>query len=217
MPVRRRRALRQTGVRLRGRDRAAGLLVSAASVAWLTRLPLDGQYFWDLFPAFVLGGAGMGLSFVPVTIASLTGVERSDADLGPVAVRLDRVARRFAELIPPGGKPIFLMGDAMPVHLAGRRPYLQQFHEHLMMFTSVRDRTRYARSGLWGLSEIETWLGHEAPYAIIEERTLAFYANRAPYTEHVARIETLLRTHFGLVATVAPAPETVFRVYRRTS
>jgi EmrB/QacA subfamily drug resistance transporter len=57
----------------------AGLLLSAASVAWLTRLPVDGHYFWDLFPAFVIGGAGMGLSFVPVTIASLTGVERSDA------------------------------------------------------------------------------------------------------------------------------------------
>src|SRR5581483_8442670 len=52
----------------------AGLLVSALSVALLTRLPVDGHYFWDLFPAFVLGGAGMGLSFVPVTIASLTGV-----------------------------------------------------------------------------------------------------------------------------------------------
>ena len=48
-----------------------GLLASAVSVAWLTRLPLDGHYFWDLFPAFVLGGAGMGLSFVPVTIAGL--------------------------------------------------------------------------------------------------------------------------------------------------
>src|SRR5262249_52170931 len=57
----------------------AGLLISAASVAWLTRLPVDGHYFWDLFPAFVLGGAGMGLSFVPVTIAGLAGVERSDA------------------------------------------------------------------------------------------------------------------------------------------
>src|SRR2546429_8948528 len=56
-----------------------GLLLSAVSVAWLTRLPVDGHYFWDLFPAFVLGGAGMGLSFVPVTIARLTGVERSDA------------------------------------------------------------------------------------------------------------------------------------------
>ena len=53
----------------------AGLLSSAASVALLTRLPLHGRYFWDMFPAFVLGGAGMALSFVPVTIASLTGVQ----------------------------------------------------------------------------------------------------------------------------------------------
>src|SRR5207247_503637 len=57
----------------------AGLLVSAVSLALLTRLPVDGRYFWDLFPAFVLGGAGMGFSFVPVTIASLTGVDRADA------------------------------------------------------------------------------------------------------------------------------------------
>jgi len=56
-----------------------GLLASAVSVAWLTRLPVDGNYFWDLFPAFVLGGAGMGLSFVPITIGALAGVERSDA------------------------------------------------------------------------------------------------------------------------------------------
>ena len=35
----------------------AGILASALSVAWLTRLPLDGHYFWDMFPAFVLGGA----------------------------------------------------------------------------------------------------------------------------------------------------------------
>ena len=63
----------------------AGLLASALSVAWLTRLPVDGSYFWDLFPAFVLGGAGMGLSFVPVTIASLTGVERRPTRASPRA------------------------------------------------------------------------------------------------------------------------------------
>src|SRR2546421_3547772 len=40
----------------------AGLVLSAASVAYLTRLPVDGNYFKDIFPAFVLGGAGMGLS-----------------------------------------------------------------------------------------------------------------------------------------------------------
>jgi EmrB/QacA subfamily drug resistance transporter len=68
----------------------AGLLLSAASVAWLTRLPVDGHYFWDLFPAFVLGGAGMGLSFVPVTIASLTGVERSDAGVASGLINTSR-------------------------------------------------------------------------------------------------------------------------------
>src|SRR6188472_3189263 len=68
----------------------AGLLMSAASVAWLTRLPVDGRYFWDLFPAFVLGGIGMGLSFVPVTIASLTGVERSDAGVASGLINTSR-------------------------------------------------------------------------------------------------------------------------------
>ena len=68
----------------------AGLLVSAASVAWLTRLPVDGQYFWDLFPAFVLGGAGMGFAFVPVTIAGLTGVERADAGVASGLINTSR-------------------------------------------------------------------------------------------------------------------------------
>jgi EmrB/QacA subfamily drug resistance transporter len=68
----------------------AGLVVSAASVALLTRLPVDGHYFWDVFPAFVLGGAGMGLSFVPVTIASLTGVQRSDAGVASGLINTSR-------------------------------------------------------------------------------------------------------------------------------
>src|SRR5438034_1968817 len=67
-----------------------GLLVSAVSVAGLTPLPLNGHYFWDLFPWFVLGGAGMGLSFVPVTIASLTGVARSDAGVASGLINTSR-------------------------------------------------------------------------------------------------------------------------------
>jgi EmrB/QacA subfamily drug resistance transporter len=68
----------------------AGLLISAVSVAWLTRLPVDGHYFRDIFPGFVLGGAGMGLSFVPVTIAGLTGVERSDAGVASGLINTSR-------------------------------------------------------------------------------------------------------------------------------
>jgi EmrB/QacA subfamily drug resistance transporter len=72
------------------RTLTAGLLASAVSVAWLTRLPVDGQYFTDLFPAFVLGGAGMGFSFVPVTIASLSGVGRAEAGVASGLVNTSR-------------------------------------------------------------------------------------------------------------------------------
>ena len=68
----------------------AGILASALSVAWLTRLPIDGHYFWDMFPAFVLGGLGLGFSFVPLTIASLAGVERADAGIASGLVNTSR-------------------------------------------------------------------------------------------------------------------------------
>ena len=72
------------------RTLTAGLIASAVSVAWLARLPVDGQYFTDLFPAFILGGAGMGFSFVPVTIASLTGVGRAEAGVASGLVNTSR-------------------------------------------------------------------------------------------------------------------------------
>jgi EmrB/QacA subfamily drug resistance transporter len=67
-----------------------GFLVSALSVGLLVRLPLHGHYFVDLFPAFVLGGAGLGLTFVPVTIAGLTGVDRSDAGIASGLINTSR-------------------------------------------------------------------------------------------------------------------------------
>jgi EmrB/QacA subfamily drug resistance transporter len=68
----------------------AGFLTSALSLAWLTRLPVEGHYFWDLFPAFVVGGAGMALSFVPITIAALSGVERTDAGVASGLINTSR-------------------------------------------------------------------------------------------------------------------------------
>jgi EmrB/QacA subfamily drug resistance transporter len=56
-----------------------GLLMSAAAVVLYARLPVNGHYFWDLFPAFLLSGIGLALSFVPLVIGGLTGVRQSDA------------------------------------------------------------------------------------------------------------------------------------------
>src|SRR5262249_30495176 len=68
----------------------SGLAMATVSLGLLTQLPVGGHYFWDLFPAFVLGGAGLGFSFVPVTIASLAGVERADAGVASGLVNTSR-------------------------------------------------------------------------------------------------------------------------------
>jgi len=67
-----------------------GLALATVSVGLLTQVPVDGHYFWDLFPAFVLGGTGLGFSFVPVTISSLAGVERADAGVASGLVNTSR-------------------------------------------------------------------------------------------------------------------------------
>jgi sugar phosphate permease len=55
------------------------MLVSAAGLVLYARLPVDGHYFWDLFPAFILSGLGLALAFVPMSIGALTGVTESEA------------------------------------------------------------------------------------------------------------------------------------------
>jgi MFS family permease len=81
------RIVARFGVR---RTLVAGILLSAVSLAWLTRLPLHGDYAVDLLPAFVAGGFGLGLSFVPVTIAGLQGVTPGDAGIASGLVNTSR-------------------------------------------------------------------------------------------------------------------------------
>ena len=57
------------------------LAAKAAGLLLYTQLPVHGQYFWDIFPAFVLSGIGLALAFVPVSIGGLTGVRAGDAGI----------------------------------------------------------------------------------------------------------------------------------------
>jgi sugar phosphate permease len=54
------------------------------------RLPADGEYLRDVLPALVLSGIGLALTFVPMTIAGLTGVERSDAGVASGLINTSR-------------------------------------------------------------------------------------------------------------------------------
>ena len=56
-----------------------GLALAAGALVLLAQLPADGQYFWDVFPAFVISAIGLAFTFIPLTIAALMGVQESDA------------------------------------------------------------------------------------------------------------------------------------------
>jgi EmrB/QacA subfamily drug resistance transporter len=56
-----------------------GMAVSAVGLVLYAQLPVDGHYFWNLFPAFLLSGIGLALAFVPMSIGALTGVSGADA------------------------------------------------------------------------------------------------------------------------------------------
>ena len=60
---------------------AFGLTLLGAGLVYFTQISADGSYLTDLFPGFLLTGVGLGFSFVPVSIAALTGVTGREAGL----------------------------------------------------------------------------------------------------------------------------------------
>jgi hypothetical protein len=65
-------------------------VLETASLVPLARLPVSGHYFWDLFPAYVVGGIGLAFSFVPAFVAGLTGVARADAGIASGLINTSR-------------------------------------------------------------------------------------------------------------------------------
>lgn len=59
----------------------AGRYFSAAGMFWLSGLPVDGNYWKDVFPPLVIFASGMGLSFIGGTIAATNGVPSRDSGL----------------------------------------------------------------------------------------------------------------------------------------
>jgi MFS family permease len=58
-----------------------GLVLVAGGLVLYARLPVEGHYFWDLFPAFLISGIGMAFGFIPMAIGALAGVRHSEAGI----------------------------------------------------------------------------------------------------------------------------------------
>jgi Na+/melibiose symporter-like transporter len=60
-----------------------GLAVTAAGLAILIRVPIDGVYPVDVLPASLIIATGLGFTFVPLTIAAVQDVEHWETDWPP--------------------------------------------------------------------------------------------------------------------------------------
>jgi EmrB/QacA subfamily drug resistance transporter len=69
---------------------SAGLVLTAAGGVLHARMPADGHYFWNVFPGLLLSGVGLALTFVPVMIAGLTGVQPADAGVASGLINTSR-------------------------------------------------------------------------------------------------------------------------------
>jgi EmrB/QacA subfamily drug resistance transporter len=60
---------------------AAGMTFLTVGLLYFTQVSVGGSYVGDLLPGFLLIAAGLGFSFVPISIAALAGVQASEAGL----------------------------------------------------------------------------------------------------------------------------------------
>ena len=73
-----------------GRMLIVGMGISAAGMALFARLPVDSTYALDVLGPSLLVAVGLGLSFVPVTIAATGGVAPAEAGLASGLVNTSR-------------------------------------------------------------------------------------------------------------------------------
>jgi MFS family permease len=58
-----------------------GLALSTVALLLFAQLPVDGHYFRNLFPGFIISGLGLAFVFIPMSIGALTGVRPADAGI----------------------------------------------------------------------------------------------------------------------------------------
>jgi EmrB/QacA subfamily drug resistance transporter len=61
---------------------ATGLASIAAGLIWFSQISVGGSFLGDILGPSLLAAVGLGFSFVPVTIAALSGTDETDAGLG---------------------------------------------------------------------------------------------------------------------------------------
>jgi hypothetical protein len=120
---------------------------------------------------------------------------------------LTRHAHELSHVIPKDAGPVFVLGNALIVHLAGREILPRQATQWWVTFLA-HDHPELARMGLWGPAEMRRWIS-QTRYVVIDQKAFGFYKSRPPYEMVLWEMRLLMWKH-ERVATVGPLV-----VYRR--
>lgn len=111
-----------------------GLLLAAAGLALLARVPVDGNFVVDVLPSMILLGCGAGMAFNPMLLAAMSDVEPSESGLASglvntsfmmggalgLAILASLAAARTRDLLVSGASPLVaLNGGYQAAFLAG--------------------------------------------------------------------------------------------------
>ena len=117
-----------------------GLILTAGGLVWFSQVAPDGSYVGDILFPSLLAAVGLGLAFVPMTVAAVSGVEPHEAGLASGLIntsqqiggalglailatvansrtdgRCGRAARRRRVALTEGFQAAFLVGAAFAV------------------------------------------------------------------------------------------------------
>jgi MFS family permease len=120
-------------------------IVMAVGLILLGHIPVDGTYYRNVFPGLALMAAGLGLSFVSLTVAATTGISHREAGLASGLINTSQQvggALGLAVLTGVASHKMteVLAGQSHPGPLAVANASVQGFHSAFftgIIFTAI--------------------------------------------------------------------------------
>ena len=122
---------------------AIGMLFIAAGLFWFSRISADGSFVADVLGPSLLAAVGLGLSFVPQTIAAVSGVSDDQAGLASGLINTSQQVGGALGLAVLSTVAFTSIGDASAA--SGGAPTPADPHRRLRRRVLHRHRDRAAR------------------------------------------------------------------------
>ncbi len=104
---------------------AIGMTLIGTGIIWATQVPVNGHFLANLAGPFIVAGAGTAFSFIPISVAALTGVAEHESGLASGLLNTSTqiggaIGTAIASSVAASGTHALLRaGDALPTALTG--------------------------------------------------------------------------------------------------